>query len=289
MRKKAATVAIAIILVAMPAFARANEAQLGTKENPIVWAFVPSGESAVASAELVAKLLHERTKLWFAIRAASESIEIIEALSSKPPEVHLASLETVPYIVAADRGAAEVALIAFRFGDVFYRGQIIANANSGVKEMTDLAGKTFARPDPQSNSGWFFPMLTMLAAGINPDRDLKAIVDAGSHDTVVEWVYYGDVDAGASFVGANSQLKVKVIEISVNIPHEGIHFHPSVPEGMRRKITGALLEIADTRAGRDALNAAFQWSGLESHDDSIYDPFRQLIRDSGIDVQDLLK
>ena len=59
-------------------------------------------------------------------------------------------------------------------------------------------------------------MLTMLSAGIDPERDLKEIVDGGSHQSVVEWVYYGDVDAGASFVGANSQLEVEVIEISVS-------------------------------------------------------------------------
>ena len=132
-------------------------------------------------------------------------------------------------------------------------------------------------------------MLKMLAAGVNPERDLMGIVDAGSHDSVVEWVHYGDVDAGASYVGANSQLRVDVICISSDIPHIGVHFHPSVHDEMRREIACALLEIAGTRTGRKTLSTAFQWSNLERHDDSIYDPFRQLIEDSGIDIKDLLE
>ena len=78
--------------------------------------------------------------------------------------------------------------------------------------------------------------------------------------------------------------KVKVIEVSVNIPHDGVQFHPSVPEEMGEKIVDALLEIANTTLGKEALNSAYGWTGLERQDDTFYDPFRQLLQGSGIDL-----
>ena len=35
-----------------------------------------------------------------------------------------------------------------------------------------------------STSGWIIHMLTMRAAGIDPEKDLKQVVEAGSHNSV---------------------------------------------------------------------------------------------------------
>ena len=58
---------------------------------------------------------------------------------------------------------------------------------------------------------------------------------------------------------------------------------------MRAKIVKALLEIAETEEGKKALDTAYQWAGLEEHDDTFYDPFRQVLQASGISVKDLVK
>ncbi len=161
-----------------------------------------------------------------------------------------------------------------------------------------MRGKTFARPDPLSTSGWIIPMLTMRAAGIDPEKDLKQGVDAGSHDSVAAAVYAGDVDAGATYVDARTRIekdnpdvmeKVNVIEVTADIPNDGVQFAPSLDKEMRAKIVKALLEIAETEEGKKALDTAYQWAGLEEHDDTFYDPFRQVLQASGISVKDLVK
>ena len=119
----------------------------------------------------------------------------------------MASLATFAYVLAAERGAAEAALVSVRYGTPTYNGQLIAGIDSGVSKVSDLKGKTFARPDPLSTSGWIIPMLTMRAEGIVPERDLAQIVDAGSHDSVVAAVYNGEVDAGATYVDARTRLE----------------------------------------------------------------------------------
>jgi phosphonate transport system substrate-binding protein len=275
-----------------------KEPELGSEENPIVWSFVPSGEMerVAGGAQAVADLLQAETGLYFETNVATEYAGVIEAMCSDPPEAHMGSLATFAYVLAADRGCAEAKLVSVRYGSPTYNGQIIVRADSGINALTDLAGKTFCRPDPLSTSGWIIPNLTLRAAGINPEADLAEIVDAGSHDAVVAAVYNGDCDAGATYVDARSTIEedspdvmeqVVVIEVTEDIPNDGVQFVPSVSEEMRTKIIDGLLAVAETEEGQEALDTAYSWAALEKHDDTFYDPFRQVLQAAGMSIEDL--
>lgn len=298
MSKKLLLVLLALLLAA--GLAVAQKKPLGSEENPIVWAFVPSGEMerVSAGAQQVADLLHDRTGLYFKTLVATEYAGVIEALRSDPPSAHMTSLATFAYIMAADMGVSQAALVSVRNNSPFYNGQIIARAGRGITKLADLKGKTFARVDPLSTSGWIIPMLTMKAAGIVPERDLKQIVDAGSHDAVVAAVYNGDVDAGACYVDARTRIekdkpdvmeKVVVLQVSAPIPNDGVQFHPSLPKDLRDKIVKAILDMAKTEIGKKAINVAYQWTSLTPKDDTFYDPFRQVLQAAGMNAADLLK
>ncbi|MFW6312842.1 MAG: phosphate/phosphite/phosphonate ABC transporter substrate-binding protein [Spirochaetota bacterium] len=299
--RKAIALAMVLMAAASALFATGvvEEEQLGSEQNPIVWSFVPSGDTneIVAGGQEVADMIFERTGLIVEVSVATEYAGVIEALSSDPPSAHMASLATFSYVLAADRGVADAALVAVRYGSPTYNGQLIANVDSGIETVADLEGKTFARPDPLSTSGWIIPMLTMRAAGIVPEEDLDQIVDAGGHTAVVSAVYNGDVDAGASFVDARANIetdnpdvmdRVKVIAITEDIPNDGVQFSPAVPTEIRNEIVNALLEIASIEEGQDALGRAYEWTGLVRRGDAFYDPFRQVLQASGLAIEDLL-
>ncbi|MCG8528745.1 MAG: phosphate/phosphite/phosphonate ABC transporter substrate-binding protein, partial [Opitutales bacterium] len=250
MKKTVSLIVLTLTLTTMVFATGTSEPALGTEENPIVWAFVPSGDTQeiAAGGQAVADMIFERTGLVVEASVATEYAGVIEALQSDPPSAHMASLATFSYVVAADRGVAEAELVSVRFGRPFYDAQIIANVDSGIETIEDLAGRSFARPDPLSTSGWIIPSLTMRAAGINPDTDLSQIVDAGGHTSVVTAVYNGDVDAGATFVDARGSVeedfsdvneRVVVIQVSAPIPNDGVQFHPSVSEEIREPIIEA--------------------------------------------------
>jgi phosphonate transport system substrate-binding protein len=275
-----------------------KEPELGSEENPIIWAFVPSGEMerVAGGAQTVADLLTEETGLYFDTSVATEYAGVIEAMCSDPPEAHMGSLATFAYVLAADRGCAEAELVSVRYGSPTYNGQIIVRTDSGINALTDLAGKTFCRPDPLSTSGWIIPNLTLRAAGINPESDLAEIVDAGSHDAVVAAVYNGDCDAGATYVDARGTVEedyadvmdvVTIIEVTEDIPNDGVQFVPSVSAEMRAQIVDGLLAIAETEAGQEALDTAYQWAALAKHDDTFYDPFRQVLQAAGMNIEDM--
>lgn len=293
-------VLLLLLVLSLSTFLHARgEAELGTEDNPVVWSFVPSGDTQeiAAGGKEVSDMIYEKTGIVVEASIATEYAGVIEALSSNPPSAHMASLATFAYVVAADRGVAEAELVSVRYGRPFYDGQIIAGADTGIRTLADLAGKTFARPDPLSTSGWIIPALTMRANGINPDTDLGEVVDAGGHTGVVTAVYNGDADAGATYVDARGNIqednadvmeKVVVIEVSAPIPNDGVQFHPDMPEEMKEKIINALLEIAADEKGKEALNKAYSWTALERHEDDFYDPFRQVLQAAGVDAASLM-
>jgi len=269
---------------------------LGTEENPIIWAFVPSGEMerVAAGAQAVADLIFEETGLVIETFVATEYAGVIEALCSEPAQAHIASLNTFGYITAADRGCVEADLVATRLGAPTYVGQIFAGADTGIESLADLEGKTFCAVDELSTSGWIIPSITLRAAGIDPDTDLDVIF-AGSHDAAVSGVYSGQCDAGSSYVDARTRIegdypdvmeKVIVIETSIQIPNDGVQYQVNLPQALRDQITAALLKIAETPEGQEALNTAYQWEGLEDIDDSFYDPFRQVLDAAGVSAAD---
>ncbi|HKK48416.1 MAG TPA: PhnD/SsuA/transferrin family substrate-binding protein, partial [Alkalispirochaeta sp.] len=141
--KQVLSMLVLVALLVPQAFAGGQqEAELGTEENPIVWAFVPSGDTQEINAggQAVADMIFEMTGIVVEASVATEYAGVIEALQSDPPSAHMASLATFAYVVAADRGVAESELVAVRFGRPFYDGQIIANADSGIESIEDLQG-----------------------------------------------------------------------------------------------------------------------------------------------------
>jgi phosphonate transport system substrate-binding protein len=299
--KRKAYFLIALFVIASLALAGCGqqEAELGTEENPLIWALVPSSESdtVLASFDAVADIIFDETGLVIDPFVATEYAGVIEALSADPPKAHISSLATFAYLVAAERGVAEAELVSVRYGSPSYNGQIFVRADSGINSLEELAGKTFCRPDPLSTSGWIIPSIELQAAGVNPETDLAEVVDAGSHDASVAGVYNGDCDAGSSFVDARSSLEedyadimevIKIINISVEIPNDGVQYHPSVPREIRDQINAALIAMPETEEGAEALDLAYEWSELAPRSDDFYDPFRQVLDAAGVNIEDFM-
>lgn len=298
MKIKRLLVVLALAVVGLVVLVGCGEPELGSQDNPIVWAFVPSGETqqVTTGAEELSALLTEETGLYFDVLVTTEYAGAVEAMCSDPPEAEMASLNTFSYVLAHERCGVEAELVAVRFGSPTYNGQIITQADSDIQDVEDLAGKTFCRPDPLSTSGWIIPSLTMRANDVNSDTDLEEVVDAGSHDAVVTAVYNGDCDAGATYVDARTAIeddnpdvmeKVRVVALTEDIPNDGVQFIPGMDEELKETIVQGLLTLSETEEGQEAMDTAYSWAGLEQHGDQFYDPFRQVLQASGMSIEEL--
>ncbi len=274
------------------------EPALGTKDNPIVLAFVPSGEAPeiIASAETVANLLEEKTGYVIEGSVATSYSAVIEAMGTK--KAHMGTLATFAYLLANEKYGVDVALVSVRYGSPYYKGQIIVGADTGITKIEDLAGKTVCWVDAASTSGYIIPRIMLKAHGVDPDTDLAQQVEAGSHPNVVLAVYSGDCDAGATYIDARGTIedehpdvneKVLVIAESDEIPNDGLQFIKDFPADMREKIVQAFLEIMATEEGAEAMGAAYGWDEVVEKDNSFYDPFRATLDAAGVSVEELAK
>lgn len=83
-----------------------------------------------------------------------------------------------------------------RSSDLQFHCYFIASANSGIRSLSDLKGKTFAFGDINSTSGHLMPYMEMRQAGVDPNTDLKYRY-TGSHPATAKAVESGAADAGA--------------------------------------------------------------------------------------------
>lgn len=267
---------------------------IGTEENPIIFVAVPSGETerVLAGFGKVADMVYADTGLVIEPFVATSYAAAIEAMCAEVPQAHMGSLATFAYVLAAQKGCAEAGLVATRYGSASYNGQFLVRADSGIETLEDLAGKTYCRVDETSTSGWIIPSIMLKGAGIDPDVDLAGIVDAGSHDAVAAAVYNGDCDFGTTYVDARGTVEetypdiydeTVVIALEPDIPNDGFQFHPDFPEEIKAKLIAAFLKLFESEEGAAAMDEAYQYTGMEEHDDTFYDAFRQILDAAGID------
>ncbi|MDF1513446.1 MAG: phosphate/phosphite/phosphonate ABC transporter substrate-binding protein [Anaerolineae bacterium] len=298
MSKRLTTLVVTLLIVVGLLLTGCSTAKLGTEENPLIWTFVPSqdSEEVLAGAQQIADAVADKTGVIIKTNIATEYAGLIEAMCNG--EAHMGALNTFGYVIASERDCAKVALASVRYGSPFYTGQIVVGVDAGISSLEDLAGKTFCRPDPLSTSGWIIPSIMMSAVGVDPATDLGQVVDANGHDGVITAIYNGDCDAGATFVDARSNVeddladvkdKVLVLEVSPEIPNDTISFGKDVPDELRDQVVTALLEVANDETFAEILNQTYSWNGLVEKDETFYEPFKQVLDASDIDVSSFLE
>ena len=275
-----------------------EEAALGTEENPIIFAAVPSGETerVLAGFDAMADLLYESTGLVIEPFVATSYASVIEALCQEPAKAQMASLATFSYILASEKGCAQTALVSTRYGAAYYNGQFIVSADSEAESIEDLAGASWCIPDAFSTSGAIIPTIMLQGVGIEPDTDLGEVVEAGSHEAAAAGVYNGDCDFATTYVDARTRIEeeypdiletTKVIAFEPDIPNDGIQFVTGFPEETKAILVQAILDLFETEEGIAAMDEAYQWEGMEEHDDTFYDPFRQILDAAGVSAEEL--
>jgi phosphonate transport system substrate-binding protein len=78
-----------------------------------------------------------------------------------------------------------------------FQALLITQADSSIHSLADLRGKRMAFGDINSTSGHLFAVKAMMAAGINPEKDLKWQRFTGSHAATIQAVASGAADAGS--------------------------------------------------------------------------------------------
>ena len=289
---------VLLALLAMMPSGCTLEPALGTEGHPIVWVFLPSNDAdrLLDHAQRLAALLRDVSGMVIKPIVAPNYREGVQALCAG--KAHMGVLDPFSYIVAHRQKCVTAALTPVRWGSTFHASQITVSRKSGIRSIAELKGKTFCRPDPLSASGWVIPLILMRKEGLDPGRDLAQVGDVGTPLGVIQSVYSGLHDAGATYVDAREQLagklpdvthRVLVISASPPIPNEAIAFAKKVPEEIQEKTIQTLLNVMNDKKKRSLIEDIYSWEGLVRIRDPYYDAFRKTLSTAGIETKDLIR
>ena len=170
--------------------------ELGGADNPIQVLFVPSVEAEVivSGGEVMKEALEEATGLTFEVSVPTSYAATIEEMCAAPDRT-MGFIPGLGYVLASNLCGVDVAFKAVRFGFDVYWAQFLVPRDSELDSLDDLAGLTWAYPDPGSTSGYMVPLLELQEAGVEPG----ATFEAGGHPQAALAVYRGDADFATTF------------------------------------------------------------------------------------------
>jgi len=285
---------------------RETKGTLGTLKNPVKLYFTPSvdAEKITLSAKPLIKFLEKETGYYFETAVPTSYIAVVEAFGTDRADI--AIINSFSYLLAHEKYGANAVLRIIRTGNqAFYRGQIIVRTDSGIDRLEDLNEKSIAYVDASSASGYILPSALLRKKGIKPSRETFAM----KHDNVVTMVYQRQVDAGATFYSPPHPVtgepldarlrvkkqypdvfdKIKILALTDSLPNDPVVFRKGMSRVMVERIKNALLKFANSEEGKKVMPDIYSMEGLMEANDSDYDFLRKLIRESGLNLVEIVR
>jgi len=292
----AAAMAIAAAIATNPLPAAADDCPAG---GTVRFGVEPYDTAArlVPIYEKIGKMIGDKVGCKVEVFVATGYNAEIEAMRNG--KLELGEFGPLGYVLAHQVAKAE-AVAAFGSADgktVTYWASLVTYPTSGIKTVEDLRGHSFAFSDAASTSGHLFPAYGLRKAGLDPDKDIKAIY-AGSHTASFEAIYNHKVDAGelnseqlesAKQRGHYNDGDLVFLWKSDPIPTDPFAVRGDMPDAFKKKLADAVQHLdlmSLDRADRKILVGA-GITQLVPQTDQAYDLIRDLVKTLNIDLEKL--
>src|SRR6185437_2146993 len=246
--------------------------------------------------EQIGKLIGEKIGCEVKVYVATNYNAEIEAMRNEKLEI--GEFGPLGYVLAHQVAKAE-AVAAFSNSEGkpdTYWASLVTYPSSGIKTAAEIKGHSFAFSDPASTSGHLFPAYGLAKAGIDPDKDIKAIF-AGSHTSSFEALYNKKVDAGelnseqlesAKQRGHYKDGDLVFLWKSDPIPTDPITVRGDLPAGFKARLI-KVLQTLDLHGLDEKDRKVMGMHGLRfvPQTDKAYDGIRDLVKTLHIDLQKL--
>jgi phosphonate transport system substrate-binding protein len=159
-----------------------------------------------------------------------------------------------------------------------------ASCSGGIRQVE---GETVAFVDPNSTSGYLFPAVQLMQAGIDPQRDVNGLF-VGGHDAAALAVYAGDTRFGVAYDDARMMIcnqypdigeKAIVFNYAPMIPNDGVQLRPGLPDDLKKAIAEAFIGLAESQADlpddEKILWVLYEIDGFQRFEKGLYDPVRE--------------
>jgi phosphonate transport system substrate-binding protein len=332
----AALVAAALV---GPAMAQSPSTPAGVIPETLILGLVPSQEAdqLVLDAQPVADHLTQTLGIPTQAFVPTSYAGLVTALGTG--QAHIGFLAPFTLVQAADQFGATIILQSVRFGattyhtqwftsapDVFCTTEVVVKTISsggdapqdvqvGFCNGTDAAtvgpvaedalaklapDTTVAFVSPSSASGYIFPAVQMLNAGVGTPPEAGQFFDpatgvtptfAGGHDKAVISVCQGDTQVGVSFNDARTtgaaleacgtdMSGVVVFALSPEIPNDGVAVAGDLDPALKQRIADALIAYGHTEEGSAVLFSIYEISEFGPADVAAF----EIVRQAGVQV-----
>ncbi len=219
------------------------------------------------------KELHKNIELI----VTTDYSSMIEAM--RHGRIDIAYFGPLSYVLAKSKADIEAFAGLKKDGSTTYKAVVIANANSGIKTISDIAGKDMAFGDQASTSSHLIPKSMLMGKGLTAGKDYREHF-VGSHDAVANIVQNGKAQAGGLSKpifealiqkGIIDPNRVKVLAESTPYPQYPWTMRSDLKPELKDKIRSAFLNMKD----KDVLKT-FKAEGFGAMTDKDYDVIRNL-------------
>ncbi len=243
-----------------------------------------------AQIEEFVQQLEKRTGLTITTYAASDYADLVQKLNEK--KVDFAFLSALTFVESEAKIGLKV-LLKKVWEQGFYYSVWLAKSQSKLRKISDLKGKRIAFVDEKSASGYLYPQISFMEAGLSLKTDFKSVAFSGGHEKSAALLQNGQVDAIAVFSNdrtgrdsawshAKGQSKdVRVLWASAAIPNDPFcvrqDFYERHPKATH-DLMFALIEMDEDAATSPSLRKLLGVSALMLATSQQYEPVREMFR-----------
>lgn len=231
-------VVTAVTLTPLVAFALPD----GSKEHPLRVLMIPTDTGTndiTKDYGPVFQGITDNYGIHFDIKAGASYAAVVEGMCNDKADI--AWFGAVTYGQANDKCGVDLLAVDVKKGDSSYYSGIFVRKDSGIKTLSDLKGKSMAFGSPNSTSSFNFPVAMLIAAKVDPVKDLKKVIIAGSHSASLAALSARKVDAAASSYNSFAKAAKKgAIDPSKFMPLAKSQPIPNPPLAMNKGLTPEL-------------------------------------------------
>jgi phosphonate transport system substrate-binding protein len=291
---------------------------LGIDDNPLILGIVSesSDPKALAAADQITKSIQQLTGYVMTARSYPSYSLLVSDMSVG--KVQIAFLPPLTYLYAKQLGYASVVMLTNHFGVYQYGSRFFANVASQFNSYYDPAkdrstadagtalaqfqGKRPCWVDSTSPSGYVAPLGIFKSRNIDlengaflssPVGVIRALYITGICDFGVTFSTTGDPRTSPAVTQDLTDAMNRIVVIWQSdpvIPNLNLSFHPSIKPDMRDDLIYGFKDLLKDDAGKAALSTAnnYEILDLKQVDDTVYDPLKDLVKQTGIDLLSLV-
>ena len=161
---------------------------------------VETQSAAMSRYERFGEYVQEKLGVDLELYLASEYSGVIQAIAAGQIEVmDMGASGYAAAYIETNGGVEPLVVPQETDGAIGYYSVMFVRSDSDIHSFEDTKGRSFAWADPNSASGYLFPLVSLRDRGIDPEEHFSDVVFSGGHEQSIIGVLDGAYDVAVTW------------------------------------------------------------------------------------------